>query len=106
MKIGIVLACLTFAVAAAAHDGRPNGRPAAVRPELSRHGGGGVLLVADHDKHHQDDHHGGHSDPRRGWGPRPGWHSSWRYPKSYHPHWWSATVSFPGFVWLSVNPGV
>src|SRR5262249_29392173 len=45
---------------------------------------GSVELVADHDHGHHDQL--GHG-ANRGWGPRPGWNSKWRYERSYHPHW-------------------
>ena len=85
---------------------------ALARPEsLSSLGGTSIarpaapILLAD-DHHHDEHHDSHHHDTRGGWGPRPGWHSTWRYPKTYHPHWWAPTITFPGFVWLNVNPGV
>src|SRR5262249_17878658 len=68
---------------------------------------GAILLVdRDDDHHHKGNHGHGHGHGDHGWGPRPGWNSSWRYERSYHPRWWGPKIAFPSFVWLNVNPGV
>lgn len=115
MRALIVVAILSVAVVAQGSVSPPHDPPASgAAPSLSpvtRQ----PLLVADHDDH---DHHGDHGehhaeehehrghDHDRGWGPRPGWHSSWHYDHGYHPHWYGPHVVFPGFLWLNVNPGV
>lgn len=113
MRLMLVLAFLSLGVLADAEGSPGNASVLGERGvyfERSENTGT-IYLIDDHDDsghHHGEDHHRGEKgrEVSRGWGSRPGWHSSWRYERDYHPNWWHPKFVFPGFVWLNVYPGV